>query len=158
MNIGIILFSRTGNTLLVAEKVRDACLAQGHAAVIERVRAENEDPQSKAPLRLKSMPDPARYDALIFGGPVEAFSLSPIMKAYLNQLPGIQGKKAGCFVTQHFPKAWMGGRRAVKQMRALCQGKGADVLVTGSIPWTNKARDAMIGELASALAGMAGKA
>lgn len=30
MNVGIMIFSRTGNTLLVAEKVRDACLAQGH--------------------------------------------------------------------------------------------------------------------------------
>jgi flavodoxin len=133
MNIGLIIFSRTGHTLLVAEKIRDACLAQGHHAVIERVRAENEDPNRKVPLRLTSAPAPAAYDAVIFGGPVEAFSLSPIMKAYLAQLPQITGKKVGCFVTQHLSKPWLGGNHAVRQMRGLCRGKGADVRQTGIV-------------------------
>ena len=151
MNIGIIIFSRTGNTLCVAEKVRDAFLAQGHTAVIERVRAENEDPNSKLPVRLKSVPDPARFDAVIFGAPVQAFSLSPIMNAFLKQLPKMSGKKVGCFVTQHFPKPWMGGKRAAKQMCSLCQSKGADVEKIGIINWTNKLRNGQIDDVASML-------
>lgn len=151
MNVGIIVFSRTGNTLSVAERVRDACLAQGHTAVIERVHAEDEDPNSKKPVRLNDAPDLTRFDAVLFGAPVEAFSLCPIMKVYLSQLPQIEGKRIGCFVTQHFPKPWLGGTHAVKQMRALCRAKGADAALTGIVNWTSAARGKQIEDVAAAL-------
>jgi hypothetical protein len=156
VNIGIILFSRTGNTLFVAEKVRDACLAQGHTVVIERVSAQNEDPNSRLPVRLKNAPDPARFDAVIFGAPVQGFSLSPIMKAYLAQMKQMTGKKAGCFITQHFPKPWMGGNQAAKQMCSLLKLKGADAAKTAIINWTSKLRDGQIGDAAAMLGGIGG--
>ncbi len=148
MNIGIIVYSRTGNTLSVAERVRDAVAAQGHTAVIERITAENEDPNNKLPVRLKTVPDPAQYDAVIFGAPVQGFSLSPIMAAYGAQLPELAGKQAGCFVTQHFPKPWMGGSRAISQMRKLLRSKGAIIAETGIVNWTSKAREDQISGLA----------
>ena len=151
MNIGIIIFSRTGNTLSVAQKVRDACVAQGHTAVIERVTAENEDPNTKGPVLFKSTPDPTHFDAVIFGAPVQGFSLSPIMKAYLAQIPQIEGKMVNCFVTQHFPKAWMGGKQAIRQMRDLCKTKGMDIAETGIVNWTSKSRDDQITGVASRL-------
>lgn len=151
MNIGIIIYSRTGNTLAVAEKVRDACVAQGHTAIIERATAEDEDPNSKLPVQLKAKPDPSRFDAVIFGAPVQAFSLSPIMKAYLAQMPQIAGKKVSCFVTQHFPKPWMGGKPAIKQMCQRCEAKGASVTETGIVNWTSKSRESQIVDAASKL-------
>jgi Flavodoxins len=149
MNIGIILFSRTGNTLSVAEKIRAACAAQGHTAAIERVTAENEDPGGRLPVRLKNAPDPTRFDAVIFGAPVQGFSLSPIMKAYLAQMPQVSGKKVYCFVTQQFPKPWMGGKQAIKQMLQRCRLKGANAAGTGIVNWTSKSRDAQISEVAA---------
>ena len=151
MNIGIIIYSRTGNTLAVAEKVRDACLAQGHTAAIERITAEDESPSSKLPVQLKTKPDPALFDAVIFGAPVQGFSLSPIMKAYLAQMPQFASKKASCFVTQHFPKPWMGGKQAIKQMCHGCEAKGANVAETGIVNWTSKSRDSQIADVASKL-------
>ncbi len=147
MNIGLIIFSHTGNTLSVAEKIQTAALAQGHTVTIERVTAEDENPNSKLPLRLKTTPDPIRYDAVIFGAPVQGFSLSPFMKAYLNQLPQITGKKVHCFVTQHFPKPWMGGKQAIKQMYSLCRSKGANAAESGIVNWTSKSRDAQISDI-----------
>ena len=151
MNVGIIIFSRTGNTLAVAQKVRDALLKKGHTAVIERVSAQDEDPQSRQPVQLKNAPDPQRFDAVIFGAPVQGFALSPIMKAYLTQMPQITGKAAGCFITQYFPKPWMGGKQAVKQVLSLCRSKGADALKTVIINWTSKSRGDMIDITASLL-------
>jgi len=153
MNIGIIIFSRTGNTLSVAERIRDACIQQGHTATIERVTAEDEDPNSR-PVRLKAAPDPTRFDAVIFGAPVQAFSLSPVMKAYLAQIPQMDDCKAFCFVTQHFPRAWMGGNQAIGQMRRLCQQKGADVAETGIVNWTSKVRPEQISSVAARLGGI----
>ncbi len=146
MNIGIIIFSRTGNTLSVAEKVMDAYLSQGHTAVIERVTVQNEDPNSK-PVRLKNVPDPALFDAVIFGAPVQGFSLSPVMKAYLTQMPPVMGRKISCFVTQHLPKPWMGGNQAIRQMCRLCRSKGADISETSIVNWTSKLRDDQISDV-----------
>jgi len=153
MNIGIIIFSRTGNTLSVAEHIRDACAAQGHTAIIERVVAEDEDPNTR-PVRIKHAPDPARFDAVIFGAPVQAFSLSPVMKAYLQDMPPLKGKHVRCFVTQHFPKAWMGGNQALVQMKRLCRLKGADVAETGNVNWMSKARPEQIASVAARLGGI----
>ena len=153
MNIGIIIFSRTGNTLAVAEHVRDTCIAQGHTVVIERVVAEDDDPNSR-PVRIKQAPDPVRFDAVIFGAPVQAFSLSPVMKAYLADIPPLEGKHVRCFVTQHFPKAWMGGNQALGQMKRLCRLKGADVAETGNVNWTSKATPEQIASVAARLGGI----
>lgn len=152
MNIGIIVFSRTGNTLLVAEKIREAAVSQGHSATIERIRADHEEPGNKSPLRLTVLPDPKPYDAVIFGAAVEAFSLSPAIKAYLQQMPALGGKRAGCFVTQHLKKPWMGGNHAIRQMRALLKEKGLDAKATGIVHWSSPDREAQIAAVAENLA------
>lgn len=152
MNIGIIVFSRTGNTLLVAEKILKAAVNQGQTAAIERIHAEHEEPGNKFPLRLTALPDPKPYDAFIFGAAVEAFSLSPVLKAYLEQLPALGGRKAACFVTQHLKKPWMGGNRAIRQMRSLLKAKGLDAQTTGIVNWSSPEREAQIAFVADSLA------
>lgn len=148
MNIGIIVHSSTGNTLSVAEKIRDSLISAGHTATLERVTAMNEDPRAEGGSRLKDAPGTDSYDALIFGAPVWAFSLSSVMRAYLSQLPSLHGKKAGCFVTQHFPHAWMGGNHAVRQMETACEAKGAVIFETGVVNWSSQQREKQIVSLA----------
>lgn len=147
MNIGIIVHSHTGNTLSVAERLQEALLAKGHTVRLQRVEAVNEDPQSREPVRLKSNPDISQYDAVILGAPVRGFSLSPVMKAYLGQIPDISGKNAACFVTQHFKKPWLGGNRSVKQMCVALLNKGAGVTGTCVINWSGKTREEQISHL-----------
>ncbi|MHB8131332.1 MAG: hypothetical protein ACYDEX_20315, partial [Mobilitalea sp.] len=72
---------------------------------------------------------------------------SPVMANYLSQLPNMNDKKFACFVTQHFPKPWMGGNRAVKQMLRLIEDKGGKVIGTGNVNWTNKAREEQINDI-----------
>jgi flavodoxin len=146
-NIGIIVHSHTGNTLSVANKLREALLAAGKTVCIERVTAVNEDPSAAADIGLRDIPDTAPYDALIFAAPVRGFSLSPVMKLYLSQLPSLKGTKTGLFVTQHFPKAWMGGNRAIEQMKQACLSKNAEIVKTGVINWSNKQREEQIRNL-----------
>ncbi len=147
MTIGIILHSHTGNTLSVGERIKASLLAGGDEVHLERVTAFNEDPNAKEAVRLKSIPDISRYDYVVIGAPVRAFSLSPVMSAYLAQLPEMSGKKVACFVTQYFPKPWMGGSRALKQMISILSRRGGKVAVTGTVNWTNKAREEQINDL-----------
>ena len=132
MNIGIIIYSQTGNTLAVAEKMKETCIAAGHTAEIGRITVEKPDKVDETSV-LADIPSVAGYDALIFGAPVQAFSLCAPMVKYLKQLPDIRGVPTGCFVTQGLPKNWMGGNRTHKTMRRLCMAKGTEPTNLGII-------------------------
>ena len=147
MNIGIIVHSHTGNTLSVAEKLKENLLSKGHLVTLEQVTAVNEDPAAATNVELKTIPDITGYDMLVFGAPVRAFSLSPVMLLYLNQLPSLQGKKVSCFVTQQLQFAWMGGNRSIKQMKKSVIAKNGTVHETGVVNWSSKKREELVTDL-----------
>jgi flavodoxin len=147
MKIGIIIHSHTGNTLAVAQRLKDKLIGAGHLVNLEQVSAVNEDPSAVGNIQLKTIPSIDSYDALIFGAPVRGFSLSPVMKAYLSQLSSLKDRKVGCFVTQHFPYSWMGGNNSIKGMKNICQQKGANVLESGIVNWSHKKRETIISEV-----------
>ena len=144
MKIGIIIHSHTGNTLQVGERIKEKLIKDGHDVTLEQVVAVNEDPNSTLKVELKNSPDISEYEYVILGAPVRAFSLSPVMKKYLLQLTNIKDKKFSCFVTEQLPKAWLGGNRAVKQMKKIILLKEALVINTGVVNWSNKNREEQI--------------
>lgn len=144
MKVGIIVHSHTGNTLSVAQKIKDQLIEAGHLVDLEQVTAVNEDPSAVANIQLKNSPEASQYDALIFGAPVRGFSLSPVMMVYLKQLSAMKNKKVGCFVTQAFPFEWMGGKRSVGQMKQICESQGFNVFDTGIVNWSSKQREKKI--------------
>jgi flavodoxin len=147
MKIGIILYSYTGNTLSVAERLKVVLCNKGHEVSLERIKAIDEDPNSGKPILLAEIPDASQYDEIIFGAPVRAFSLNPIMKVYLGKLPDLQGKNISCFVTEYFPKAWMGGNNAIKQMKRIVREKNGNIIHCGVINWSNSKREEQINEM-----------
>jgi len=136
MKIGIIVYSQSGNTLSVAEKLKERLATAGHSAEIEQVTVVGGRKSGDRTFQLETRPDVAQYDALVFGSAVEAFSLSPVMKSYLAGVDSLQGKQVACLVTQFFPYPWMGGNRAIRQMRRLCESKGATVRGSGIVNWS----------------------
>jgi len=80
MNIGIIVYSWSGNTLSVAEKLQEKLSAAGHSVALEQVSVV-------------------------------------------------------------FPYPWMGGNHAIRQMRQLCQSKGATVSGSGVVNWAKFRRE-----------------
>jgi len=144
MKIGIIVHSFTGNTLSVANKLMEALMTRGHTVAFERVVVQNENPNQAGSIVLEQSPDPSEYDMVFFAAPVRAFSLSPGMKTYLTQVSTLQGKKAGCFVTQQLKYRWLGGNHALRQMAGLISRKGGNALAFGSVSWSSKEKDAQI--------------
>jgi hypothetical protein len=128
----------------------EALVSKGSDACLERVTAVNEDAKTTQEVRLASAPDTGPYDVIMLGAPVHGFALSRVMEAYLKQLSGLNGKRVACFVTEHFPKPWMGGNRAIKQMVQHITQLGGTVTETAVINWTNKAREEQIGSLTAA--------
>jgi NAD(P)H dehydrogenase (quinone) len=144
VNIGIIVHSDTGNTYSVAQRILEELLREGHSVSLKKVIAIDDKQKDIRKIQLKTIPDVGAYDALIFGAPVRGFSLSPVLSAYLSQIPSLQGKKIECFVTQFFPYPWMGGNRAIKQMKDICQLKNGKVIETGIVNWSSKRRNEKI--------------
>ena len=140
MKIGIIVYSQTGNTLSVAEKLEEKLTAAGHSAEIEQVTVAGGRKSGERAFQLESRPDVSQYEALVFGAAVEAFSLSPVMMNYLTGIDSLQGKQVACLVTQFFPYPWMGGNRAIRQMRKLCESKGATLSGSGVVNWVGSRR------------------
>ncbi len=152
MKIGVIIFSKTNHTFLVAKKLNQFLLDKAFDINIERVRGLNTEPRDKGPIQLTNIPNIENYDILIFGSPVWAFSLPPAMKDYLEQLPLLYKKKIYLFVTMQFPFAFLGGNRAIKQMKKICTNKKADIEKTFVINWASKKRDAQISKFLESMA------
>jgi flavodoxin len=151
MNIGLIIHSQTGHTLSVAEKLQKKLAAAGHTVTLERLETEGEVRPGVKDVRFKSLPSVGNYDAVVFGSPVHGFALSLAMQAYLRQVPSLAGKRVACFVTQSLPFAWMGGNRALRQLKAACQAKGATVCGVGGVNWSRRSREGQIAEVVNRL-------
>ncbi len=151
MQIGIIVYSKTGNTLSVAQKLEKALSEAGHDAQIQRVKVNTDEEGSSTKTSLTATPKVSDYDTVIFAAPVHAFSLAPAMKLYLEQVGDLSNKKVYGFITQHFKKAWMGGNNAIRKLKSLCKQKGADLQITGIVNWSNNEREKQIEEIVKKL-------
>jgi len=141
MKIGIIVYSQTGNTRSVAEKVKERLAKAGHAVSLEEITVAGGRKGGDRVFQLQTRPDVTPYEGLVFGSAVEAFSLSPVLKAYLQGIGSLGGKTVGCLVTQAFPYPWLGGNRAIRQMRTLCQSKGARIAGAAIVNWAQSRRE-----------------
>ncbi len=141
MNIGVVVYSWSGHTLSVAEKLKEKLSASGHSTELLKVKVDGERKRGARDFQLGALPDIGRFDGLVFGAAVEAFSLSPVLTEYLKQIDSLQGKKVGCLVTQQFPYPWMGGNRAIGQVKKLCRAKGATIVGSAVVNWAKSRRE-----------------
>ena len=150
MKIGIIVHSQTGNTYAVALKIQEKLLATGHVVNIERLKLIGGEKPGAKKVQIENPPDASAYDALVFGAPVHAFSVSPGMEAFLMQIPSLQGKKIAYFVTKGLAFHWTGGNQAIAKMKKICELKGGSVCGTGIVVW-NQRREQTIATVIEAL-------
>jgi len=154
MKIGIIIYSQTGNTLSVAKKIEEKLIAEKHNVILEQIQILGKAHPGSKDIKFKNIPDVSQYDKLLFGAPVQAFSLAIPMSAYLSQLNSLQGKKATLLVTQQFPFPWMGGSRTVRQMKKLCESKGVKIIGSEIVNWSKSTREQQIAEVVERLTGL----
>ncbi len=150
MKIGIVVHSQTGHTLSVAENLKNKLESAGHSVNIERLTPVDPEQADPKKVRLEKLPDLSAYDALILAARVQGFSASPVMKAYLPQLPLLNGKKVACFVTKALPLDATGGNQAISLMKSAVESKGGTVVGTGIVHWSG-GREKKIEELVERL-------
>ncbi|MGM0397044.1 MAG: flavodoxin family protein [Bacillota bacterium] len=156
MKIAIIVHSMTGNTSLVAERLKNRLEQEGNEVFLEKlsiVGGEDRNQQDPDKINIEPLKTPIEeMELLIFGGPVRGFQASPAIKALLGKFEGMEGKDTMIYVTHAFPFNWMGGNSAIKQMKSICQDKGANIIFTGIIDWKNSKREIQIDSLVGSMA------
>jgi flavodoxin len=148
MNVSIILWSQTGNTYSVAEKIKEKLTAAGHSVNIDRLRIVGEFKPRQKDIQFETLPDVKKYDGVIFGAPVQAFSLAQVMKKYLGQIPSLKDKKIALYVTKQLRFNWTGGNQAINKMKKTCRKKDGTICGSGIIIWGSPKRQQMIDDVA----------
>jgi flavodoxin len=147
MRVGIIVYSQTGNTFSVAEKMLGKLSAEGHLVNLDRITIEGDPPRSEKKVRFENQPKVDIYKDVIFGAPVQGFRLAMVMDKYLSEVRSLKGKKVHIFVTKGLASKWTGGNGAIKKMKKICESKGAEIGETGMIYWKDKYKDKMADDL-----------
>lgn len=151
MHIGIVVYSQTGNTLSVAQRLREKLMARGHTASIERITLAS-DPKDMKNISFNALPGLEGCDGLVFAAPVQAFQLCAAMRAYLIKMPLLLGRKAAVLITKQWTSAWTGGSGAMKAIAGAIQAKGGRVCGQGFVGWGGKNREQDIEALTERLA------
>ncbi len=151
MKIAIIIHSKTGNTLRVAVRIQEKLILMGYSASIVCIQPNHEHATDIDHIHYTSLIDVRDYDAFVVGCPTHGASMSLPMSAYLKQLRRFDNKKVNCFVTEFFPFSWMGGKRALTQLKSVCSSKGTSVNSSGIIMWSNPNRKSAIEQLSNDL-------
>ena len=145
MKVAIILYSGTGNTRGVVERLAAKNRARDHEAEIREITVAGDPEKGADAFELTSTPRIDDADLVVLASPVMAFSLSPVMKAYLAQAKPPK-RPVLAVITQHFPRPWMGGRQALGGMKRALERAGGSVGDSMIVNWTNKAREQQIEE------------
>lgn len=118
MKIGLIVYSKSGNTKDVAEVLKERLNKDGHDVSL----TELTDTVSET-----------SYDAVVLCTPVHGGKPAEPMNAYLEKVD-IEGKNVAFLVTGVFPPS-MGGVMTAHILEDICKAKGATVRGFGCVGW-----------------------
>jgi flavodoxin len=153
MNIGIIVYSRSGHTLSVAQALQKKLSAAGHTSTLEQVEAIEPVSPTATHVELKTRPEIDAYEALVFGAPSWGGTPPPPLRVYLEGLGSLEGKKVACLATGIFPASW-GRNQTLGRIQEICESKGATVCGSGSVGWWGLRRKRQIAEVADRLSAL----
>lgn len=112
MKVGIVYYSRTGNTRKVAKILEDK-LKEKKAEVdlieIEHVKKPGFFTAGRAAMKQQDLPikntdfDMGKYDVLLVGSPTWAGRPSPFVKIFMDKAENVKGKKVAVFGTGMSP-------------------------------------------------------
>ncbi|MDD4362681.1 MAG: hypothetical protein PHD33_00515 [Atribacterota bacterium] len=138
MNTIIIVHSLSGTTLEFSEHIAAKLRENKHTVHLIHLQT---DPVIKSgtvrhsiPFKFTNFPEIKEYELILLGGPVWAFSASPVVISALDKMEDLSGKKLLPFVTMGFFHPSLGGRQAINMISSKAREKGATILPGKIIP------------------------
>ena len=112
MKIGLVYYSRTGNTRQIVNILEEKFIekkVEVELIEIEQVKKPGFFAAGKASMKQLELPiknnhfDMQKYDVIIVGSPTWAGRPSPFVKSFINKAENIKGKKVAIFGTGMSP-------------------------------------------------------
>jgi NAD(P)H dehydrogenase (quinone) len=136
MHVGIFVHSQSGHSSAIGMAITGKLREKGHEVDIQLIiPAGRVRPRMKHVELRDDVPDMSPYDAVVFGGPIWAFTASPVIKSFIKEIPKLKGKKALCFSTSGFPTAISGAKGCMKKLNGLLEEIEATVIEGEAIFW-----------------------
>lgn len=140
MKIGIIYYTETGHTLQACNALKERFVSDGHEVELKPVTVYD----VKTNKALKDRPSADGYDLIVFGTPVQGFSLPIPMSEYLKSISIPLNQKIGVIITQYFKISWMGGNHTMRQLLSALDSYHPNLYAYSVIHWSSKRRDEQI--------------
>jgi len=134
MYIAIYYYSITGTTEEFASRIANALIKEKHHVEIVKIRTSVEVTGPGQKFKIINEPDFSKFDIVLWGGPVWAFSACPVIIECIKKSKGLSDKKVIPFVTMGLPFKSFGGNRAINQISKTTMDMGAKVLFATIIP------------------------
>ena len=150
MSTGIVLYSYTGHTQKVIEKLADQMENRPSIFTLEPVRQIN---LSDLKTPIKSIPNIAAYDTVILATPVHGGRMSSPMATFLDETQALKNKKVILLATHLFPHKW-GCAQMFQAIEEECTRIGAEVIHTDDICWPGLLRKTHLSKLVNRTIGL----
>jgi NAD(P)H dehydrogenase (quinone) len=136
MHIGIFVHSQSGHSSAIGMAITGKLREKGHEVDIQLILpAGRVRPRMKHVELRDDVPDMSSYDAIVFGGPIWGFTASPVVTAFIKEIPKLKGKKTLCYSTSGFPTAISGAKRSLNKLNSLLEEIEATVIEGEAVFW-----------------------
>jgi menaquinone-dependent protoporphyrinogen IX oxidase len=134
MKIGIIFYSHTGHTALIAKKLVVSMENSGHK--VDSIQLETIEPLQLSAMHaaIKNVPNVDNFDMLFIGTPVHGGRIAAPVLTFLESVLSFSGKKVSFFLTHFFPRKW-GAIQTIQALEVFCASKGAMVQSSADVTW-----------------------
>jgi menaquinone-dependent protoporphyrinogen IX oxidase len=151
MEIGVVVYSHTGHTAKLAERLVPRLEALGWGVTVLPLAPAAEFSMNVERTPLASLPEIAPFDVVVVGTPVHGGRMSAPVRTFLGQSPLLAGKPVAFLLTHFFPRQW-GAVQTIDEMAVLCDDAGATVLDSADVAWLGLGRRRRMDRAAADLA------
>ncbi len=128
MKIGIFYYSATGTTERLAHAIADVLEKEKNHVELVKIQTDIKVITPHQKFEILNHADCSKYDIILFGGPVWAFSACPVVISYIESSKGLSNKMVIPFATMGFPFSFLGGSQALAKMGRVVKKMNGNVL------------------------------
>lgn len=134
MKVNMVLYSHTGHTMRVGERISQVLHSNGIEVLINRLETVERLNFQALSVRTKEIPLIEGYDVIILGTPVHGGRMSAPLRFFIDETPSFENIPFIVFATHLFRRGW-GGTQTIQSVRKLCEGKGGIFLGAADVKW-----------------------
>jgi flavorubredoxin len=140
MKVAIIFYSFSGNTKKACLFLKEKLIEKNVSVGLIELKPKEEETSFfkqglqaflKKKIKLKEVEfDLEKYDFVIFASAVWAFTITPALATYLENVKNLKNKKTACFLTFG---SGAGSKKALKELENILREKGAHILFSRNL-------------------------